>query len=93
MKQKTLSEKGFELDPNSPNYNTAYYEEDVKEFIKEILDEIDDCCGKIIKQEEIKEFGITKESYEDAVIRWKNSRLGKKIKQIIKQKAGKELVE
>jgi len=38
--RKTLSEKGFEIDPYSPDYNTAYYEEDVKEFIKEILEEI-----------------------------------------------------
>jgi len=38
MKEKTLSEKGFELDPNSRDYNTAYYEEDVKQCFKEILD-------------------------------------------------------
>jgi len=37
--EESLDKKGFELDPNEP-YNTVYFEEDVKEFIKEILDEI-----------------------------------------------------
>ena len=70
--RKTLSEKGFEIDPNSPNYNTAYYEEDVKEFIKEILDEID------------------KKDYHDIPELTINI---SDVKQIIKQKAGKELIE
>ena len=70
---KTLSEKGFEIDPNSPDYNTAYYEEDVKEFIKEILDEI----GELGFQEQ-------NQIYRDALI---------DVKKIVKQKAGKELIE
>ncbi len=82
MKQKTLSQKGFELDPNSLNYNTAYYKEDVKQFIKEILDEIE------ATKENIAE-GVDNYGYDGVVVRNNFDVL----KQIIKQKAGKELLE
>ena len=95
MKQKTLSEKGFEIDPNSPDYNTAYYEEDVKEFIKEILDEIE---KHIDNKKELKlvykmheDMGEYGRGYVDCYKQTND--VFKEIKQIIKEKAGKELIE
>ena len=70
-KEKTLSEKRIEY-PTNFLRGFVYYEEDVKQFIKEILDEID------------------KKDYHDIPELTINI---SDVKQIIKEKAGKELIE
>jgi hypothetical protein len=38
--EKPLSEKGIELMPDRLDYNTAYYEEDVKEAVEKLKEEL-----------------------------------------------------
>ena len=91
MKQKTLSEKGFEIDPNSPNYNTAYYEEDVKEFIKEILDEIDNLINKIDEAHSRSSIKDVRSGRSSMLVMFHNELC--ELKQIIKEKSGFEDLE
>lgn len=88
MTEKTLSEKGFELDPNVREYNTAYFEEDVKQCFKRILNEIDKAIHSIyekLNENDLPE--MTEANLCGGFLHLKN------IKDFIIQEAGRDLVE
>jgi len=77
MKKETLSDK-------AEVHKKFFWEEDFKQFIKETLDEIDKLHNKLEKEYSLTTGALKfyKLTYDDLM----------ELKQIIKQKAGKELV-